>query len=147
MALDASRTIDGTYGYVYHNGQWLTNIRQCQLNVEIEKEEIKRAGTRWTAHKVVGLSGKGTISGYKVTSDMVRLIGQVANDSARSYVTELIVKLADPEAYGYERIRVKGVVFDNIPLMNFEVGQIVEEELNFTFTGYEFLDAIKAPGK
>jgi hypothetical protein len=144
MTLDASRTINGTYGYVYHNGEWLTNIRQCQLNVDIEKEEIKRAGTRWTAHKVVGLSGKGTISGYKVTSEMIRLISQVADDTKKAFTTELITKLADPEAYGYERIRVKGVQFDNIPLANFEVGSIVEEELNFTFTGYEFLDAITA---
>jgi hypothetical protein len=144
MALNASRTINGTYGYVYHNGQWLTNITKCQLNVDIDKEEVKRAGTRWAAHKVVGLSGKGSISGYKVTSDMVRLIGQIADDTKGAYTTELITKLADPEAYGYERIRVKGVQFDNIPLTNFEVGKIVEEELNFTFTGYEFLDAIKA---
>jgi hypothetical protein len=144
MALDASRTINGTFGTVYHDGDWLTNIRQCQLNVEIEKEEIRRAGTRWKAHKVVGLSGTGTISGYKVTSDMIRLISQVADDTKGAFTTELITKLADPEAYGYERIRVKGVQFDNIPLANFEVGSIVEEELNFTFTGYEFLDAITA---
>lgn len=142
--LDPTRTINGSFGSVYHNGEWLTNINKCQINVEIEKEEIRTAGTRWKKHKVVGLSGTGSISGYKVTSDFVRLIGQVGDNSKTPLVTELIVKLADPEAYGYERIRVKYVQFDNIPLANFEVGQIVEEELNFTFAGFEFLDAITA---
>ncbi|WP_316245785.1 phage tail tube protein [Paenibacillus tuaregi] len=140
--LDATRVINGTYGYVYHNGQWLTNIKTAEANVEITKEEIKRSGTRWTAHKVTGLNGTGTISGYKVTSEFVELIGQVADDSKGTFITELILKLEDPESYGAYRVRLKGVMFDKIPLVHFEVGSLVEEELPFNFTGYELLDVI-----
>jgi hypothetical protein len=140
--LDSTRVINGTFGYVYHDGQWLTNIKSAEATVEITKEEIKRAGTRWVAQKVTGLSGTGTISGYKVTSEMVELIGQISDDKAGTYVTELILKLEDPESYGAYRIRLKGVTFDKIPLIQFEVGSIVEEELPFTFTGYELLDKI-----
>lgn len=142
--LDSTRVINGTYGYVYHDGNWLTNIKSAEANVEITKEEIKRAGTRWTAHKVTGLSGTGTISGYKVTSEFVELIGKIADDSQGTFITELILKLEDPESYGAYRVRLKGVTFDKIPLMHFEVGAIVEEELPFNFTGYELLDKITA---
>lgn len=142
--LDSTRVINGTYGYVYHDGQWLTNIKSAEATVEITKEEIKRAGTRWTAHKVTGLSGTGTISGYKVTSDFVERIGEIADDKAGTFITELILKLEDPESYGAYRVRLKGVTFDKIPLLQFEVGTIVEEELPFTFTGYELLDAIRS---
>ncbi|WP_308737573.1 phage tail tube protein [Paenibacillus sp. AR247] len=152
--LDSTRVINGTYGYVYHDGTWLTNIKSAEANVEITKEEIKRAGTRWTAHKVTGLSGTGTISGYKVTSEFVERIGRIADDSQGTFriaddsqgtfITELILKLEDPESYGAYRVRLKGVTFDKIPLMHFEVGAIVEEELPFNFTGYELLDKITA---
>ncbi|MBJ9987396.1 phage portal protein [Paenibacillus rhizosphaerae] len=144
MVLDSTRVINGTYGYVYHDGTWLTNIKSAEANVEITKEEIKRAGTRWTAHKVTGLSGTGTISGYKVTSEFVERIGKIADDSQGTFITELILKLEDPESYGAYRVRLKGVTFDKIPLMHFEVGAIVEEELPFNFTGYELLDKITA---
>ncbi|WP_220376645.1 phage tail tube protein [Paenibacillus sp. VMFN-D1] len=144
IVLDSTRVINGTYGYVYHDGTWLTNIKSAEANVEITKEEIKRAGTRWTAHKVTGLSGTGTISGYKVTSEFVERIGKIADDSQGTFITELILKLEDPESYGAYRVRLKGVTFDKIPLMHFEVGAIVEEELPFNFTGYELLDKITA---
>ncbi|MBD2867742.1 phage tail tube protein [Paenibacillus arenilitoris] len=141
--LDSTRVINGTFGYVYHDGQWLTNIKSAEANVEITKEEIKRAGSRWTAHKVTGLSGTGTISGYKVTSEFVELIGKIADDKAGTFITELIIKLEDPESYGAYRVRLKGVTFDKIPLIQFEVGSLVEEELPFNFTGYELLDVIR----
>lgn len=143
MALDASRTINGSYGEVWHDGVWLTNVENAEATVDIDKEEVKRSGTRWTGHKVIGLKGSGTITGYKVTSEFIKLIGSVASDRSKPYVTELIYKLDDPESFGAERVRLKGVQFDKIPLGKFEVGKIVEEELPFTFSGFDLLDEIK----
>ncbi|MFS1511090.1 phage tail tube protein [Chengkuizengella sp. SCS-71B] len=142
MALDATRTINGTFGEVWHDGEWLTNIKSAEATVELNKEEIQRAGTRWVAHKVTGLSGSGTMTGYKVTTEFIENIGKIADDRSGVFVTELILALKDPESFGAYRVRLKGVQFDNIPLINYEVGAIVEEELPFTFTGYELLDTI-----
>jgi hypothetical protein len=143
MALDATRTINGSYGEVWHDGIWQTNIQSAEAVVDIDKEEIKRSGTRWTGHKVTSLKGSGNIKGYKITSDFIQLIGSVASDRSKPYVTSIILKLADPEAYGAERVMLKGVQFDQIPLSKFEVGSLVEEELPFTFSGYDLLDKIK----
>jgi hypothetical protein len=140
--LDASRTINGQFGESWQDGKWLTNIQSAEATVDINKEEIMRSGTRWVGHKVTTLKGSGTIKGYKVTSDFIKLIGSVASDRGKPYVTELILKLDDPESWGAERIRLKGVQYDQIPLMKYELGAIVEEELPFTFSGYDLLDAI-----
>lgn len=142
MAMDASRTINGNYGEVWHEGDWVTNAQSAEALIEISKEEISRSGTRWVGHKVTSLTGTGNISGYKINSKFTRLIGAVADDRQAPYVTELIFKLDDPESFGAERIRLKGVQFDQIPLSSFEVGSIVEEELPFTFSGYELIDEI-----
>jgi len=46
----------------------------------------------------------------------------------------------DPEAPDAKAfIRVKGVQFNTIPILNSEHGSIVEEELPFVFDDYEFL--------
>ncbi|MFD2671036.1 phage tail tube protein [Marinicrinis sediminis] len=144
MALDATKVINGTFGEVWHDGEWLTNIKSAEATVEISKEEIQRAGTRWIGHKVTSLKGSGTISGYKVTSEMMEKIGQISDDKQGAFITELILAIKDPEAFGAYRVRLKGVQFDNIPLMKYELGSLVEEELPFTFTGYEVLEALQA---
>jgi hypothetical protein len=74
---------------------------------------------------------------------MTKLIGQIGTDRGKSFVTELIMKLDDPESYGAERIRFKGVQFSKIDLIKFEAGSLVETELPFVFTGYDLLDEIK----
>lgn len=142
--LDASRTINGSYGEVHHEGNWLTNVYSMSADVEISKEDIKRSGSRWTGKKVSGVAGSGSISGYKVTSDLIQKVSSICNDRGVQYKTELISKLDDPEAFGHERIRLKGVSFDKIPLVGWEVGTIIEEEWPFTFEGYDLLDPISA---
>lgn len=140
--MDAKRAINGTYGGVYHEGKHLTNINKVKASVEIQKEETKFSGDRWVRHKVVGLKGKGAASGVKMTSDMIRLNSPVANSRNKSVSTELLYKLDDPEAFGMERVRLLNVMFDDITLANSEPGKVIEEDLPFTFEGYELLDPI-----
>ena len=142
--LDATRVINGSFGEVFDaDGNWLTNITSCEATVEINKEEISRSGTRWVGHKATTLTGTGTISGYKITSEFIKAIGVIKDDRRGSYVTEILVKVSDPESFGTERIRLKNVQFDTVPLANFEVGSIIEEELPYTFSDYEIIDEIE----
>jgi hypothetical protein len=139
--LDSTKTLNGSFGRMYHDGEWLTNVTQAEANIEIGKEEIRRSGTRWIGHKVVSLTGSGSMTGYKITSELAKKIAQVADDTQGSFVTELVMKLDDPENHeGKQWIRLKGVQFDSIPLLSYEHGSIVEEETPFTISGFEYLD-------
>ena len=143
--LDATRTINGSFGEVHDaDGNWLTNVTNFEANVEINKEEIARSGTRWIGHKATSLTGTGTLSGYKVTTELIEKVSQIKDDRQGMFVTELVGKLADPESFGAMRVRLKNVQFDEIPLIDFETNSLVEEELPFTFSDYEFLDTIEA---
>lgn len=133
--LDPSRVILGTFGEVYIDGKWQTNFNHLEATVEIEKRELRLSGNQWTVHKKGPLKGTGTMSGFKVTSDMIR----------RGFSKfEIISKLADPEAYGHERIRLINCMPDRIQLANWTAGEEVTEEIPFTFEGYELLDPIVA---
>jgi hypothetical protein len=139
--LDATKTMNGSFGKMFHDGQWLTNVTQAEATVEINKEEVMRSGTRWVGHKVTSLTGSGSMTGYKITNDLLKQIAQVADDSQGAFVTELVMKLDDPENHdGKTWVRLKGVQFDSIPILSFELGSIVEDETPFTFSGFEYLD-------
>jgi len=139
---DATKVVSGNFGTVTHDGEFLTSVQKVEAKIEIEKQEVKVAGTRKVGHKTTGTKGTGSIGMYKVSSKFAIAIAQIMDDSAPPFVTSLIIKLDDPEADGIDRIVLKGVQFDNIPLANFEVGSLVEEELNFTFDDMEYLDAM-----
>ncbi|MDI6872280.1 MAG: phage tail tube protein [Bacillota bacterium] len=137
MPLDPSRVISGTYGQVYKEGKELANFNRLEAVVEIQKRELKLAGNEWVTHKKGALKGTGTLSGYKVTSDAII-------QGFEKF--ELVSKLADPEAYGHERIRLMNVMFDRIQLANWTAHEEVLEELPFTFEGAELLDPITEDG-
>lgn len=140
MALDATKTLNGSFGKMFHDGEWLTNVTQAEATGEINKEEVLRAGTRTVGHKVTTITYSGSMTGYKITNDFVKKIAQVADDSKGAFITELVMKLDDPENHdGKTWVRLKGVQFDSIPILSYEVGSIVNEETPFTFSGFEYL--------
>lgn len=143
MAIDGVRVVNGTFGYIYKEGKWLSQYNKANAKVEIQKAELKVAGDRWTRHKVLGLKGTGSVGGYKVTDELMQEVMVVTNSDKPSYRTELIYALKDPEAWGYERIRLMNVMFDSIDVANWEAGKEITEEWPFTFEGYELLDPIE----
>ena len=141
---DSLNAIDGRYGAIFHEGAWLANFNKAKADVEIKKAELNLSGDRWARHKVIGLKGTGSISGVKITSELIQFNTPVANSRNTSVRTELVYKLDDPEAYGVERIRLMNVMFDKIQLADWEAGKEINEEWPFTFENYELLDPIVA---
>jgi Phage tail tube protein len=141
MALDATKVLNGSFGKMFHDGEWLTNVTQAEATGEINKEEVLRAGTRAVGHKQTTITYSGSMTGYKITTTLAKRIAQVANDNQGAFVTELTMKLDDPDNHeGKTWVRLKGVQFDSIPILSYEVGSIVTEETPFTFSGFEYLD-------
>lgn len=134
--LDPSRVIMGTFGQIFIDGVWQSNLNHLEANVEADKRELNLVGTEYTVFKLGRKKGTGTMSGYKVTSDMIQRGFQKFN---------IIQKLDDPEAYGFERIELKNCMVDRIQLANWTAGEEVVEETPFTFEGYELLDPIQGP--
>ncbi|SFH21186.1 Phage tail tube protein [Desulfotomaculum arcticum] len=141
--MDVERIVNGSYGELWENGEHQQNVNAVTAEVTIDKADVRLSGDRWLHKKVIGLSGTGTITGFKVTSAMIQRHAWAQGARGVPTKTELITKLDDPEAYGAERIRLKNVSFDKIILANFKPNELVTEEIPFTFTGYELLDPIE----
>jgi hypothetical protein len=127
--------VSGIYGKIFIDGEWQTNLNECKATVKMDKRKILLPGDPMTKYKKGTTEGTGTMKGYKVTSRMIQ----------RGFEKfEIITKLDDPEAYGYERIRYIGCMQDELALANFQHGQEVAEETPFTFEDWELLDPIEA---
>lgn len=127
------RAFYGSFSKVLLDGEWQTNASHAEATVEMSKGELNVMGSNWTRYKKGQLAGSGTFSGYKVTSKMIE-------QGFERF--ELIITLEDPEAFGYERVRLMNCMADSIQLANVTAGELVEEETPFTFEGYELLDAV-----
>lgn len=133
--LEPGRVIHGRFGHVLLDGVEQTNLQECTAEVEADMKDLQLLGQDWTQYKTGTLKGSGTMNGYKVTSDMIK----------RGFKKfELMVSLKDPEAYGYETIRIMNCIATKLQLLNLKAGDVIEEETPFNFVGYELLDPIEA---
>lgn len=141
MTMQSQKVMSGSYGKVYENGEWQTNIYGIEANGEVAYEEIKRSGTRSVGHKAMSVSYSGTMQSYLMSNSFANRIRQISDDTQGAYFTELIVALEDPEhpEMAREKYRLKGVQFTNIPIVSFEHGTPVEQELQFVFEGFEII--------
>lgn len=141
MAIQSQSVINGSYGKVYENGQWLMNVYGLEATGEVNFEEVPRSGTRTMGQKATTISYTGSMQTHHVSNEFTSKIRQISNDSQGAYFTELIVALEDPENPGMarEKHRLKGVQFTNIPIISFEHGSLVEQELQFVFEGHEII--------
>lgn len=144
MKIDsAKRVIAGTWGQVWLSGELVAECYGAQAKVSADKEKVTMCGQLMDGHKVLGLSGTGSLRLHKVSSRMGQLLAQAMRDGSDPRFT-LISKLADPDAYGAERVALYNVSFDDLTLVDFEAKVLGKVECPFTFEDFEYLDLIAA---
>ena len=140
--VDTKRIMNGTFGELWLDGEYIGEVTKAQAKVEFQKEEVKQCGSWFTDSKVVGCKGTGSLTMSKVNSRMAIKCADMVRKKKDVRFT-IISKLADPDAYGAERISITGVQFDDLTLFDWEAQKPLETETPFTFTGYEYLDTVK----
>ena len=139
----AKRVINGTWGQVWLDGDYVSECYACKLAAKTSKEKVYLAGQMAGDNKITNIELTGTLKLYKCSSRMASLIADKLK-SGQDVRFTVISKLDDPDAYGAERISVTGVSFDDLTLADWEANKIGQTECPFTFTDYSFLDTIEA---
>lgn len=139
--VETKRICNGTFGEVWFDGSLVGECYKAQGKIEFNKEEIKQCGTWWTDNKIVGCTGKGSLTLFKVNTRMGIKLATMIKQNIDVRFT-IISKLADPDAFGAERVCLTGVSMDDLALFDWEAQKPGEVECPFTFTGYEYLDQI-----
>lgn len=140
MSIPASRVMSGTFGEVMVGPDLWGETSAFQAKLTYTKEDQQMAGQMAVDSKIVNVKGTGSITIKKVYS---RTAGSA--DNVLKGIDErktIYGKLADPDAFGYERVILYNVSLDEETIMDWKVGSTTEITVPFTFTGREFIDKV-----
>lgn len=143
--LNAERVVNGSFGEVWFDGEYLSECKKLSAKVEIKKEAITKPGTLKEGQKMIGISGKGSMTIYKVNSKIAKKVSDYVK-VGKLPVFQILSTLRDPAAYGAERVNITGATPDDLTLAEWETAKAGEVEIPFTFEDWEFLDTIEEPG-
>jgi hypothetical protein len=139
----AKRVMNGTWGEVWLDGEYVSECYGLQAKVSMNKEEVSLCGQMAKDKKITSISCTGSLKLHKVNSRMALAIGDQVKSGKDPRFT-VISKLDDPDAYGAERIVIRNVSFDDLTLADWEAAVNGKVEAPFTFTDYDFLDSVVA---
>lgn len=139
---DARRVINGTYGEIWLNSDYVAEVIGFEAKITFTKQAVNQVQKFMEGSKIIGGKGAGSIKLNKVTSRMHHYIG----DSIKKGVFEpmtIISNIKDPDAFGAERVKISGVLFDDLTLASWEAAKTGEVTVPFTFTDYTPIDLIE----
>ncbi|PIJ97861.1 phage tail tube protein [Lysinibacillus sphaericus] len=141
--IKSNQVINGSFGSVWVNNEKWLDIEEFEAKVSIDYEDVNMAEDLATHKKMTGWTGEGTLKVKKVYSRGAGLLA-VAVKKGITPEVNIVGKLADPDAFGSERVAIKEVTFNEFMLMQFAQKTIGTEELPFSFADYDPIDLIGA---
>ncbi len=156
----AGRNIHGRWGRVFRSGVWIANATEISYSIEIDRIEVRRAGTRWVDYKEGELTGSGTLTVDYVNSAYTAEFIDYVNGGGVSGTKTLpvwslqinleddqipnIVKDVNGEAVsGHESVELTGVKFWN--LGGGYGTDMITRDYEFTFSGIKLTHSIEDP--
>ena len=141
--LTANRIFSGTWAQGWLDGDVLYEATALSAKIAINKQDVNLPRQFMTDSKVMSAKGTGSITMSKVNSRMA-LVMQEMLASGRDVRHTIVSVLDDPDAYGLERVALYVVSFDDLTVIDWTNNTTLSTTAPFTFTSYEFLDAVEA---
>ena len=144
MTIRGNRILSGTYAEVWVDGEKIFEVSKIELKVTANRADVQIGLD--VASKMTGLKGEGAYVVKKVYTRAKAVLEKWKKGS--DVRVQIIAKLQDPDAVNgqIERWSVDNVWHNELPVVNWEKGGIVEEEVSIGFTPSDLtnLDEIKA---
>lgn len=124
--------LSGTWAEVWLAGEKIFEVSKIEMKVSAEREDVQ-VGID-TDSKMTSLKGEGTMTMIKVFSRYKDIVKNYAR--GKDARADIKASLKDPDAVGgqEETWYVDNVWFNDLPIVNWEKGGIIEEELSFGFS-------------
>lgn len=139
------RRLNGSFGEVDVNGVPWGEVTGLEVKLTIEHADVYRG--LHMDKKMTGLSGEGTIKAIKAYSRSAELLD--VYQQGKEPNIRITAAVTDPDAEGgqVERIAISNIVFEEIDILSFDHGELMEPEYGFTFCVDDlvYLDRVQAP--
>lgn len=131
--VEAKKFLNGAHGTCYFNGLPVFEMENVSAEIEVRRAE-EQIGMDVDS-KILGLSGKGTLT-LRHTYDrgFSEFLEAYKKGLDPRSVMEVVIN--DPDSFGGQRetVSIQNVWFNNIKLLEIEVGEIVKKTHEFGFT-------------
>ncbi|QQE75219.1 phage tail tube protein [Brevibacillus composti] len=138
---DGRRVINGTYGRLWVDNELWAEVDSFEAKVVVNWEDVNFAGEGATYKKGIGWTGEGSMTIKKIYSRVQKKMAEAIRRGEYPRL-ELVGKLADPDAFGSERVALHDVTINEFMLMKFEQKTLGSEEVPFAFSDYDPIDLI-----
>ena len=142
--LQANRTLSGSFAEVWVDGAKIAELSELTLTVKLQREEVQLGMD--VDSKITGYAGEGPMVLKQVYTRFYEVLEQAKSGvDKRCTIT---TALKDPDALDgmEERYSVSNVAFDQLPFINYKMGQVNEQKMEFRFRPSDLvcMDAIEA---
>ena len=141
--LQANRIFNGTHAQGWLDGDVLYEATALSAKISVNKQDINLPRQFMVDTKVMSAKATGSLTLAKVNTRMGILMQEMIS-GGRDVRHTIVSVLDDPDAYGFERVALYGVSFDDLTLVDWTTNTTLSVTVPFTFTGYEYLDAVEA---
>ena len=143
LEIQGNRTLSGAWGELWIDGEKIMEMSKISLKVTANREDVQLGLS--VDSKITGLKGEGSYTVKKVYTRAKAILEKWKK--GQDVRCQIIAELGDPDAVNgqIERWSVDNVWHNEIPVVNWEKGGIVEEEVTIGFppTDMQNLDEIK----
>lgn len=138
-----NRRLTGTYAEVWWGGIKVAEASKISVKLSINREDVQIGQD--IDSKMVSQKGEFSMTLKRIYSMYDDMLAEF--QAGRDPRTQVITKLADPDTKGaqQERYSIDNVWVNEVPVVNYEQGGLVEDELTGGFTPSDLipLDRIK----
>lgn len=138
--IPAPRVMSGTFLNVWVDGVAVAGLSAFQAKWTKQKTEINMCGQMTVDTKTTSIKGTGSLEFWKLYSSFNDDMERVSQGIDVRHT--IVGKLADPDAYGAERLVFYNCSWDEHTLMDASAGNPGKVNMPFTFTRAEYLDKV-----
>ncbi len=126
-----NRTLTGTWGELWVDGEKIFEMSKVEMKVISNREDVQLGLD--VDSKITGLKGEFSITVKQVYSSYLSVLEDWQKGIDKR--VQIITKLQDPDAVGgqIERYSADDCWFNELPLVNYEKGGIIEQEVSGGF--------------
>ena len=139
----SNKQINGSFGQVWVNNEKWLDVDAFEAKITVDYEDVNMAEDLATHKKMTGWNGEGSMTVKKVYSRGSNLLANAVKTGVMPNIN-IVGKLADPDAFGSERVALNEVTFNEFMLMKFEQKTLGTEELPFNFADFDPIDLIRS---
>jgi len=128
--------------YITVDGERSLLLQALNLTVTVEKEkvEVPILGRMMKGHKVVNMTGTGSLTIYHNTGLFTNMVKQVQDGGQDVYFDMMVVNDDPTSAAGSQIMTLKDVNIDGCDILSFDAdGELLEQSIDFTFESFEVI--------